>query len=125
MRKARPASDAIASERVFADIDADHSDFEFLGHGVRLVFRYPLPALLAGRAGARPDHRITRPSRAPNGFNAEGAGVAATEVIEERCCLLQGIRQDLARFDRSRQRSDTSGVGGQADIVRTSRFRRS
>ena len=48
-------------ERVLADIDTDHGDcaIEFLGHGVLLVFGAPLPAWLAGRAGARPDHPIS------------------------------------------------------------------
>jgi Sel1 repeat len=47
-------------ERILADIDADHGDFavEFLGHGVLLCLRCPLPVSLAGRAGARPDHPI-------------------------------------------------------------------
>jgi hypothetical protein len=49
-------------ERVFADIDADHGDcaLEFLRHGVLLVFWRPLPSSLAGGAGARPDHPISR-----------------------------------------------------------------
>jgi hypothetical protein len=48
-------------ERVFADIDADHGDrgIGCLTHGVLLVFGAPLPASLAGGAGARPDHPIT------------------------------------------------------------------
>jgi hypothetical protein len=61
-----PQHDAAASiladevERVLTDIDADHGDFaiELLGHGVLLCPRGPLPALLAGEAGARPDHPI-------------------------------------------------------------------
>src|SRR5439155_18942991 len=50
-------------DRILADIDADHGDFavEFLGHGVLLCLRCPLPVWLAGRAGARPDHPILGP----------------------------------------------------------------
>jgi hypothetical protein len=46
-------------ERVFADIDADHSDcaLELLGHGVLLSLA-PLPSTIAGWAG-RPDHPIS------------------------------------------------------------------
>jgi hypothetical protein len=42
-------------ERILADIDANHGDFavEFLGH-----WRAPVSSVLAGRAGARPDHPI-------------------------------------------------------------------
>src|SRR6516165_7881216 len=49
-------------ERVLADIDADYGDFaiEFLGHGMLLCLRCPLPSnLCAGGAGARPDHPIS------------------------------------------------------------------
>src|SRR5262249_30793344 len=48
-------------ERVLADIDADDGDFAtaFLGHGVLLCPRCPSPAWPTGRAGARPDHRIS------------------------------------------------------------------
>src|SRR5216684_5535346 len=48
-------------ERVLADIDANHRDrsIEFLRHGVLLALVAPMPALLAGGAGARPDHSIT------------------------------------------------------------------
>ena len=47
-------------ERVLADIDADHGDCGIgcLRQGVLLVFWRPLPAWLAGGAGARPDHPI-------------------------------------------------------------------
>ena len=49
-------------ERVLADIDADHGDrgIGCLRHGVLLVFGAPLPASLAGGAGTRPDHPISR-----------------------------------------------------------------
>src|SRR6516162_7673714 len=49
-------------ERVLADIDADDGDFatEFLGHGVLLCPRCPSPVWPIGRAGARPDHPISR-----------------------------------------------------------------
>src|SRR6266545_4310355 len=49
-------------ERVLADVDADHGNLsvEFLRHGVLLALVAPIPALLAGGAGARPDHSITR-----------------------------------------------------------------
>src|SRR6202022_1200115 len=52
-------------ERVLADIDADHGDrgIGCLRHGVLLVFGAPLPASLAGGAGARPDHPISGPCR--------------------------------------------------------------
>src|SRR6266550_6349663 len=48
-------------ERVFADIDADYGDrgMSCFGHGVLLVFGAPLPASIAGGAGARPDHSIS------------------------------------------------------------------
>src|SRR4051812_27107670 len=49
-------------ERVLADIDADDGDFAtvFLGHGVLRCLRCPSPAWTTGRAGARPDHPISR-----------------------------------------------------------------
>src|SRR5713101_35255 len=52
-------------ERVLADIDANHGNrsVEFLRHGVLLARVAPMPALLAGGAGARPDHSITGHSR--------------------------------------------------------------
>src|SRR6202035_3271899 len=51
-------------ERVLADIDADHGDcaLQLLGHGVLLVFGAPSQHPIAGGAGARPDHPISRQS---------------------------------------------------------------
>src|SRR5262249_48937567 len=64
-----PAAPILANEveRVLADIDADHGDFaiEFLRHGVLLCLRCPLPAWLAGGAGARPDHPIHGGAKKP------------------------------------------------------------
>src|SRR5712692_843598 len=58
-------------ERVLADIDANHRDrsIEFLRHGVLLALVAPMPALLAGGAGARPDHSITGPRQLLFSFN--------------------------------------------------------
>src|SRR6476469_335488 len=46
-------------ERILADIDTNHGNCSVhcLGHGVLLVLT-PLPASIAGGAGARPDHPI-------------------------------------------------------------------
>src|SRR6266567_1897698 len=60
-RNCAPVIEAHDVERVLADIDANHGNrsVEFLRHGMLLVLAAPVPALLAGGAGARPDHSIT------------------------------------------------------------------
>src|SRR5229473_5065322 len=60
-RNCAPVIEAHDVERVLADIDANHGNrsVEFLRHGVLLALVAPMPALLPGGAGARPDHSIT------------------------------------------------------------------
>jgi hypothetical protein len=60
-RDCAPVIETHDVERVLADIDADHGNrsVEFLRHGVLLALVAPMPALLPGGAGARPDHSIT------------------------------------------------------------------
>jgi hypothetical protein len=71
--------------RVLADIDADDGNYavKILRHGVLLVFGAPLPASIAGGAGARPDHPISghQPVQ-PNGQlkSCTAAGEAAEEL---------------------------------------------
>jgi hypothetical protein len=58
-----PLVEANGVEEILADINADHGDLTRLsaGHGHASLKCAPSPALLAGGAGTRPDHPISKP----------------------------------------------------------------
>jgi hypothetical protein len=62
-------------KRILPDIDADYGDRSLLclSHGVLLVFGDP-PSLIAGGAGARPDHPIS------------GLGCTSEKLTLAPCC---------------------------------------
>src|SRR5216684_2766607 len=78
-------------ERVLADIDANHRDrsIEFLRHGVLLALVAPMPALLAGGAGARPDHSISGHWTRVGGTGA--VRVSLINAIVARLICINGV----------------------------------
>jgi hypothetical protein len=132
-----PQHDAAAAiladdvERVLTDIDADHGDFavEFLRHGVLLCLRCPLPALLAGGAGARPDHPILR--------HKLGGGGDRDSAVQQAVCppiVVLSFRRAQERLTRRSPRpiaaagepvfSPVAAFGGYSDRQNTWSFKR-